>query len=137
MYLIDTDVISELRKPRPNDNAVRWMSRQRPDDLSISVVTVMEIERGIQKQRSTNADQARVLENWLSDVLARYEERILPVSTAVALRWGKMRIILGRDDMDIAIAASAIEHNLTIVTRNVRHFDKTGAAVLNPFEPVP
>ncbi|MEJ0024425.1 MAG: type II toxin-antitoxin system VapC family toxin [Rhizomicrobium sp.] len=134
MYLIDTDVLSELRKPRPNGNVLDWMSRRNPAELFISAITVMEIERGIQKQRGANPDHANILEEWLLKNLTQYGERVLAITSQVARRWGRMQIQLQRDDDDIAIAAIALEHNLTVVTRNVRHFDKTGVAILNPFD---
>ncbi len=99
MYLIDTDVLSELRKPRPNDNVLHWMSRQNPADLFISAITIMEIERGIQKQRAANPDHADVLEAWLLKNLAQYSERVLAITSQVARRWGRMQIQLQRTTM--------------------------------------
>ncbi len=94
----------------------------------------MEIERGIQKQRGVNPQHAEALEAWLLRTLTQFGNRVLPITSEIARRWGRMQIQLRRDDDDVAIAAIALEHNLTVVTRNVRHFDKTGVAILNPFE---
>lgn len=97
----------------------------------------MEIERGIEKQRRIDQHFAVDLETWFQAALGSFEGRILPVAIMVAERWGRMQFQLGRMDFDLAIAATALEHNLTVVTRNVRHFDKTGAAVLDPFAAAP
>jgi predicted nucleic acid-binding protein len=135
MYLIDTDVLSELRRPRPDQTVLSWMHQRREIDLFLSAITVMEIERGIQKQRRVNPEHAVALEAWLMGNFALFGNRILAVTSNIARRWGRLQIELGRDDDDLAIAATAIEYGFSVVTRNARHFDKTGADVVNPFEP--
>ena len=112
---------------------MNWINRESTVHLFISSISIVEIERGIQKQRNANPEHASVLEAWLQNILASFDERILAITSQVARRWGRMQIQLQRDDDDIAIAATALEHNLTVVTRNVRHFDKTGVAILDPF----
>lgn len=131
MFLIDTDVLSDLRKRDRNPAVVRWIESQRTADLHISVVTVGEIERGITRQQRHNPAFARDLAAWLDRVLAWYSDRILPVDTATARRWGQLYAILGNDSADLLIAATALEHGLTVVTRNVRHFEPTGVPVLD------
>ncbi|MDE2837753.1 MAG: type II toxin-antitoxin system VapC family toxin [Chloroflexota bacterium] len=133
MFLLDTDVISALRKWVGVSNLTVWMEAQRPSDLYISVVSVGEMERGIARQRRRNPDFARTLAAWLDSVLLVYGDRILPVDLAVARRWGMLSGALGHDNTDLFIAATALEHGLTVVTRNVRHFEPTGVPVLNPF----
>lgn len=132
MFLLDTDVLSALRRGERNPEAVRWVDNQRTADLHISVITVGEIERGITQQHRENPSFARDLGLWLDRVLSLYGDRILPVDTATARRWGQLSATLGHGGADLLIAATAIEHGLTVVTRNVRHFEPSGVAVLNP-----
>ena len=134
MFLLDTDVLSALRRGERNPGAVRWVENQRSTDLYVSVVTVGEIERGITQQERDNPVFARELTLWLDRVLAWYADRILPVDAATARRWGQLSARIGHDGPDLLIAATAIERGLTVVTRNVRHFEPTGVAVLNPLE---
>ena len=134
MFLLDTDVLSALRRRERNPGAVRWVEAQRTADIYISVVTVGEIERGIAQQQQRNPSFAQELALWLDRVLAWYSDRILSVDTATARRWGQLSATLGNDGADLLIAATALEHGLTIVTRNVRHFAPTGVPVLNPLE---
>ena len=134
MFLMDTDVLSALRRRERNPGAVRWVESQRTADLYLSVVTVGEIERGITQQQRQNPPFAREQARWLDRVLAWYSDRILPVDMATARRWGQLSATIGHDGADLLIAATALEHGLTVVTRNVRHFEPTGAPVLNPFE---
>ena len=133
MFLLDTDVLSAFRKRDRNPGLLDWMSAQRMSDLYISVVSIGEMERGIARQEHRNPEFARTLATWLDGVLAVYAERILTVDLAVARRWGILSGALGHDNTDLFIAATALEHGLTVVTRNVRHFEPTGAPVLNPF----
>lgn len=134
MFLIDTMVLSELRKPDRDSNVTAWFE-DRDDDLYLSVVTVGEVERGIGKQRRNDPRFAARLEEWLDQVLISYGNRVLPVDIGVARRWGRLTDALGRGDADILIAATAIEHGLTVVTRNLRHFADTGAIALDPYSP--
>ena len=134
MFLLDTDVLSALRRRERNHGAVRWVEAQRTADIYISVVTVGEIERGIAQQQQRNPSFAQELALWLDRVLAWYSDRILSVDTATARRWGQLSATLGNDGADLLIAATALEHGLTVVTRNVRHFAPTGVPVLNPLE---
>ena len=132
MFLLDTDVLSALRRRDRNPETVRWVESQRTSDMYISVVTVGEIERGITRQRQGDPSFAQELALWLDRVLAWYSDRVLPVDTATARRWGQLSVTLGHDSADLLIAATALEHGLTVVTRNVRHFEPTGVPVLNP-----
>ena len=131
MFLIDTDVLSALRRRERNPKVVRWLEAQRTPDMYISVVTVGEIERGITQQQRHNPSFARELSIWLDRVLAWYSDRILPVDVATARRWGQLTATLGHESADLLIAATALEHGLTVVTRNVRHFEPTGIPVVN------
>ena len=133
-FLLDTDVLSALRRRERNPAAVRWVETQRTADLYLSVVTVGEIERGITQQQRDDPSFARDLAYWLDRVLAWYSDRILPVDTATARRWGRLSATHGHEGADLLIAATALEHGLTVVTRNVRHFQPTGVPTVSPFE---
>ena len=133
MFLLDTDVVSLLRRRDRHPSAVRWLEAQRPSDLYLSVVTVGEVERGIARQQRNNPPFARELASWLERMLAWYGDRILPIDAGTAKRWGRLSDALGHDGADLLIAATALEHGLTVVPRNVKHFEPTGVPVLNPF----
>jgi predicted nucleic acid-binding protein len=137
MHLIDTVVLSELRKPQRDAGLASWVERQRTTDLFVSVITIGEIERGIARQRASDPDFVASLAAWLDRVLALYGERILPFDLPVARRWGQLSAALGNDSADLMIAATALEHGLTVVTRNVSDFEPTGVATLNPFDSRP
>ncbi len=130
MYLIDTDVLSALRK---GERATDWLAAQRTQDLYLSVVSIGEVERGIARQQRLNPGFAHALSAWLDGVLALYGDRVLPVDLASARRWGRLSDALGHNNPDLLIAATALEHGLTVATRNVRHFAPTGVAVIDPF----
>ena len=132
MYLIGTDVMSALRRRERHPGVVQWVSEQRATDLHLSVVTVGEIERGIAQQERVNPVFASVLASWLDSVVAAYAERILAVDLATTRRWGRLSATLGHAGNDLLIAATALERGLTVVTRNVRHFEPTGVAVIDP-----
>jgi predicted nucleic acid-binding protein len=136
MFLLDTVVLSELRKParQRNRNLVQWFGDVPSADLFISVLTVGEIERGLERQRRVDPAFAEHLGAWLDSVLRTYGERILPVDTAVARRWGRLSEQIGNKGLDLAIAATALEHGLTVATRNVSDFEPTGVAIFNPFQ---
>ena len=133
MFLLDTDVISALRRRDRNPELVRWLDIQRTADLYLSVVSVGEIEKGITQQQHHDPSFAHALALWMDRVLAWYGDRILPIDVATARRWGQLSATLGHSGADLLIAATALEHGLTVITRNVRHFAPTGVPVINPF----
>jgi predicted nucleic acid-binding protein len=133
MFLIDTVTLSELRKRQRDPGVVAWFERQRTTDLFLSVISIGEIERGIARQRATDPGFAGALAAWLDRLLALYGERILPFDLATARRRGALSASLHNDSADLMIAATALEHGLTVVTRNVSDFQPTGVAVLDPF----
>jgi toxin FitB len=137
VYLLDTDIVSELRKPRRNENVTAWVEPVATADLYVSLISIVEIERGIERQRHIDPAFAQVLAAWLDALLRLYGERILPVTITIARRWGKLSAQLGNTNLDLGIAATALEHGLTVVTRNVAHYGRTGVAVVNPFETKP
>lgn len=133
MFLLDTVALSELRKRDRNPGLVAWISGRPTADLFLSVVTIGEIQRSIALQRVKDAAFAAMLASWLDRVLAAYGERILPFDLETARRWGELSAALGHDGADLMIAATGLNHGLTVVTRNLRHFQPTGVATLNPF----
>ena len=133
MFLIDTDVLSALRRRERHPEAVRWLEAQRTADLYLSAVTIGEVEHGISQQQRRDPSFARELSIWLDRVLAWYGDRILDVDVPTARRWGRLSGDLGHERADLIIAATALEHGLTLVTRNVKHFEPTGVPVFNPF----
>src|SRR5262249_499494 len=125
MYLLDTDVLSELSKRKRNPNVVAWLGSAAEIDLFLSSVTVAEIELAIDRHRRVDPGFAQQLERWLDVTLRVYGERILPLTVGVARRWGRLAAQIGNKSLDLAIAATALEHGLTVVTRNVSHFAPT------------
>lgn len=132
MILLDTVVVSELRKARPNLRVIAWMRGLREADVFVSVVTVGEIERGIRKAH--DAEFALALTRWLDDLLRFYGDRVLPVTPDIARRWGRLSADVGHEGADLLVAATAAAHGLTVATRNVRHFAPTGVRVFDPFK---
>ena len=133
MFLLDTVIVSELRKKTPNARVVKWISSQHEDGLYLSVITLGEIERGIEKSRKEDPLFADALTAWLESMTRLYTDRILPISATIARRWGRLSVQLGHDGADVLIAATALTHGLTVITRNTSHFKPTGVSVINPF----
>ena len=132
-FLLDTVVLSELRKAQPSRKVVQWIKAQKVDSLFISVVSIGEIERGIERARKADAVFAAELDHWLETLLSLYADRVLQVSANAARLWGRLSAKLGHEGADLLIAATALSHGATVVTRNVKHFVPTGVRVFNPF----
>lgn len=133
MYLLDTNVVSELRKPRPHGGVVAWVAGTPDAAMFVSAVTLGEIQRGIERARRHDPAKAAVLDGWADDVAAK--SNLLPVNVAIFRLWA--RLLQGRAEaqaMDVMLAATAMVHGLTVVTRNVRDFAGLSVEVLNPFE---
>jgi len=137
MFLVDTDVLSALAKRRRHPNVEAWITRQRTSDLFVSVISIGEVERGIALQRGRNPDFAAMLAMWLDRTLTLYGEHVLPFDLASARRWGQLSATLGHHGADLQIAATALEHGLTVVTRNISDFAPTGVPLLDPFSLAP
>ena len=133
MFVRDTDVRSALRRPERDANLEAWVRRRRTADLYLSVITIGEIERGIGLQRTSNPAFADALAAWLDTVLGLYGDRILPFDLPAARRWGLLSATLGNTTPDLMIAATALEHGLTVATRNISDFEPTGVTLVNPF----
>lgn len=133
-YLIDTNIISEVRKADRCDRRVAaWYASVADEDLFLSTLVLGEIRRGVELARPRDLDKAEVLERWLGQVEAAFGNRILGVDNAVADQWGRLSAIRPLPVIDGLLAATAITNGLTLVTRNDRDIAGLGAAVLNPF----
>ena len=133
MWLLDTMVLSELRKRAPDQKVVAWLSSTPEKSLFISVVTISEIQRGIALQRKVDAPFAERLHEWLVTLMKNYGDRLLPITPEIACRWGELSVRAGHDGADVMIAATALCHGLCIATRNERHFSPFSVPVLNPY----
>lgn len=138
MYLLDTNVVSELRKAKTgkaDKNVVAWAQSVLPSSLFLSAISVLELETGILLIERRDVAQGKMLRQWLeTQVLPAFAERILPVDTAVARQCATLHVPDPRSDRDALIAATALVHHMTVVTRNVDDFNPTGVALLNPWE---
>jgi predicted nucleic acid-binding protein len=138
MYILDTNVVSELRKVRVGEadlNFVAWTESVDAADLFVSVVTIMELELGVLSIERKDDAQGAVLRTWLEQhVFPEFSGRTLPVDTAVALHCARLYVPDKRDERDALIAATALVHGMTVVTRNVADFQSTGVMILNPWE---
>lgn len=137
MYLLDTSVISELRKAgsgRADDQVVTWISGQDAAYFYVSALTIMELEIGVLRVERRDATQGALLRTWLDlHVLPEFAERTLPVDTSVALCCARLHVPDPRAERDAIIAATAIVHGMTVVTRNIADFEATGVALVNPW----
>ena len=132
MYLLDTNIISELRKPKPHGGVLAWVSAQDAATLFISAMTVAEIQRGIEVTRAQDAPKATQIEAWLDELLVTGQ--VLALDAAVCRQWA--RLMHRRSDTmveDAFIAATAIVNNLQVASRHVRDFKLLGVKALNPF----
>ncbi len=138
MYLVDTDVISEVRKrSKANKGVAKFFRQAAKDDIALylSAVTVGELRRGVELIRHRgDAAQAERLDAWLTLILSEYHDNILPLDDSAAQVWGRLRVPHPENALDKQIAATALIHDLTLVTRNEKHFAGTGAKLLNPFQ---
>ena len=135
-FLLDTNVIAEIRKgSRANAHVRSWFAALDPDAILLSVVTIGEIRKGIENVRRRDAAAARALERWLRRVLRDHRDRILAVDLPVAEEWGRLNVPDPVPVIDGLLAATAKVHGLTLATRNVKDVARSGAELVNPFEP--
>lgn len=133
-FLLDTNVVSELRKrERCNPSVRQWLSAVEADDLYVSVLVVGEIRRGIELLRRRDSRGATALDRWLSELERRYGDRILPVTLEICRIWGGMSLARPLAPIDGLMAATAVHHRMTLVTRNVSDVERSGVDVLDPF----
>ncbi|MFC6445322.1 type II toxin-antitoxin system VapC family toxin [Shinella zoogloeoides] len=137
MFLLDTNVVSELRKAgggKADPNVVAWLSRQDAAACYVSAVTLMELDLGILLMERRDPAQGARLRTWMEDyVLPEFSERIVPVDKAVAFACARLHVPDPRPERDAFIAASALVHDMTLVTRNVADFAPMGVTLLNPW----
>lgn len=138
MYLLDTNVVSELRKVRlgrADRHVARWADTVETASLYLSVLTIQELEIGVARAERRDAPQGAIFRSWLENrVLPAFADRILNIDTAVALRAASLHVPDPRPLADSLIAATALVHGMTVVTRNVADFNSTGALLLNPWD---
>ncbi len=136
MYLLDTNVVSELRKAKKADRSVRvWAQALPTASLYLSAISILELEIGILLIERRDRKQGAVLRAWMDGhVLPAFDGRILAIDAAVAQRCAALHVPNPRSDRDALIAATALVHGMTVVTRNLGHFQPTGVAVVNPWQ---
>ncbi len=138
MFILDTNVVSELRKVRlgkADVNVARWAESVDASNLFVSAITVMELELGVLSVERKDATQGAMLRLWLEQqVLPEFSSRTIPIDTAVAQRCAQLHVPDKRGERDALIAASALVHGMTVVTRNVADFKPTGVTIINPWE---
>lgn len=132
MYLVDTNIVSEARRGAPE--AVRWLRSVDPFAVYLSVITLSEIMRGIALKQKTDSRTAAQLSEWLQKLRHDHADRILAITDQIALEWGRVAALRPRGEADGLIAATAIVHDLIIVTRNVSDFNDTRVCVINPWD---
>ncbi|ENU7738297.1 type II toxin-antitoxin system VapC family toxin [Salmonella enterica] len=137
MFILDTNVISELRKAgdgKADSQVMRWLSSVNSRQLYLSVITLLELERGILRVERRDVLQSQMLRRWLDgNVLPVFADRILPVDVAVVRQCARLHVPDPRPESDTLIAATALVHGMTVVTRNVADFEPTGVAIINPW----
>ncbi len=134
MYILDTNVISAVRRPDRAPQVAAWLRDKAEQDLFLSIITLGEIERGIRKQETRDPAFARDLQNWLDRTVLLFSDRLLSFGVAEARIWGRLSADVGHAGADLMIAATALHHGAVVVTGNVSDFAPTGAAIENPFE---
>jgi toxin FitB len=133
-FLLDTNVVSELRKGEKADRAVlQWMSLADDADLFLSVLVVGEIRKGVERVRRRDRVAAQALETWLRQITTDYSERVLPITAEIAETWGRFNVPDPLPVIDSLLAATAHVHGMTVATRNVDDIARTGVPVVNPF----
>ena len=141
MFVLDTNVVSELRKVRlgkANMNVTAWAESVDAADLFVSAITIMELELGVLSIERKDATQGAMLRSWLEQhVLPEFSRRTLPVDTAVAQRCARLHVPDKRSERDALIAATALVHGMTVVTRNTADFSPTGVSFIDPWQVSP
>lgn len=132
--LLDTNVVSELRRRRPDPAVSSWFDLTRSTELHVSVLVIGELRGGIERLARRDKEQAASHEKWLAELIDLFEDRIVPVTAEVAETWGRLNVPDPVPVVDGLLAATALVHDWTFVTRNVADVRRTGVRLLNPFE---
>ena len=133
-YLLDTNVLKEIGKTIPHENVRSWLDSVDDSEIAVSVISIREIWKGIEKKRATDSALSERLEAIANDIVTAFDRRILTIDQSIAMRWG---IFLGVSDKhrdDTGLAATAYEHSLILVTRNIADFASRNIAILDPFK---
>ena len=140
MYLLDTNLVSELRRIRSGNadpNVARWADSVDAGALYLSSIAIMELEIGVWRIERRDVTQGALLRSWLENqVLVEFNGRVLPIDTAVARRCAGLHVPTPRSERDALVAATALVHRLTVATRNVNDFRSTGVPVIDPWQPI-
>ena len=137
-YLVDTNVVSELRKgSRCDPGVASWFAKVSSEEIYLSALTVGEIRKGIESIRRRDATSAEALDAWLYELMESYADRIFPVDEVIAEQWGRFNVPDPLPVLDSLLAATASVHGLTLVTRNLKDVERTGVVCLNPFRTRP
>ena len=132
MYLLDTNIVSELSRPRPHADAIAWLSGVAPDQIFLTAATFGELQAGVENTRRQDAGRAEIIESWIDSVATSYN--VLPMDGRAFRCWAQLMHGKPADLIaDAMIAATAAVHNLTVVTRNMRDFERLGVPALDPF----
>jgi toxin FitB len=132
-YLLDTNIVSEARKPHGNRSVKKWLAGIEPEDLFLSVLVVGEIRQGIAMLQRRDPMQAAVYEAWLQTLQSDYSDRLLPITGEIAQEWGRLNVPNPVPVIDGLMAATAKIHGHTLVTRNTSDLMRTGVKLLDPF----
>jgi predicted nucleic acid-binding protein len=135
-YLLDTNVVSEGRKPRADPNVAAWMRSVPRTSMFVSALVIGELRRGIELLYRRDRQRATALNRWLQELLHEYDNRILPVTVEIAEEWGRMNVPDRLPAVDGLLAATATIHRMTLVTRDTGRLEHYGVNILNPFEPI-
>ncbi|EWM16357.1 type II toxin-antitoxin system VapC family toxin [Kutzneria sp. 744] len=132
-HLLDTNVLSELRKKQPDPGVLDWFATVRASELFVSVLVIGEIRQGVDRLARKDPAQADVFDQWLGQLTAAYEDRIVPITTEIAEEWGRLNVPNRLPVVDGLLAATALVRDWTLVTRNTADVEPTGVRLLNPF----
>lgn len=133
-FLLDTNVLAEVRKPRPHAAVIAWFEAVAATQLFLSVLVVGEIQQGVERLRARDARRAAAYDAWLRLLRTDFTDRVLPITEAIAIEWGRLNARATLPVIDGLMAATARVHGLTVVTRNAVDFHRSGVPVLDPFE---
>ncbi|HJD65274.1 MAG TPA: type II toxin-antitoxin system VapC family toxin [Rickettsia endosymbiont of Diachasma alloeum] len=132
-YLLDTNIISEIQKKKPNPQVVSWLSIIHTSQLHISCITIGEIRKGISKLAKKDKAVSLKLEKWLEGIIIDYDKRILDIDREICEEWGELMSIDGTNPINTLIAAQAKQHNMILVTRNTKHYNMFNIKIFDPF----